>query len=113
MSKRDKDKVFIPLWRDRCKMLNDPRLSDAQVGKIIRAAIRYELDGTTPEPMDEVGLDVLCGVLISDIDLSHEARKKDSARKSAAARARWNSVDPDEDPNDNDIDLAATGFFTL
>ena len=76
--------AYIKLWLDyRCYF---ETLSDAEVGRLVRAMLDYELDGATPKFSGSER--VLWPVMRRNIDIDHEFLEKQSKNGSKGGRPR-------------------------
>jgi DnaD/phage-associated family protein len=77
-------KAYIKLWLDyRCYF---ETLSDAEVGRLVRAMLDYELDGATPKFSGSER--VLWPVMRRNIDIDHEFLEKQAKNGSKGGRPR-------------------------
>lgn len=90
MSKNDRyihsNKCYLALFYNRCEML-DEAYNDEEIGRIIRAAIKYELYGEQPDIKDRA-LMVMCGFLCKDIDIATNKANDYSEKQRQKALAR-------------------------
>lgn len=91
------DKAYIKLWLDyRCYF---ETLSDAEVGRLVRAMLDYEIDGAAPEFSGSER--ILWPVMRRNLDIDHEFLEKQSKNGSKGGRpkkAKETKQNPDK-PN--------------
>lgn len=91
------DKAYIKLWLDyRCYF---ETLSDAEVGRLVRAMLDYEIDGAAPEFSGSER--ILWPVMRRNLDIDHEFLEKQSKNGSKGGRpkkAKETQQNPDK-PN--------------
>lgn len=76
------DKAYIKLWLDyRCYF---ETLSDAEVGRLVRAMLDYEIDGAAPEFSGSER--ILWPVMRRNLDIDHEFLEKQSKNGSKGGR---------------------------
>ena len=76
--------AYIKLWLDyRCYF---ETLSDAEVGRLVRAMLDYEIDGATPKFSGSER--VLWPVMRRNIDIDHEFLEKQAKNGSKGGRPR-------------------------
>ena len=91
------DKAYIKLWLDyRCYF---ETLSDAEVGRLVRAMLDYEIDGAAPEFSGSER--ILWPVMRRNLDIDHEFLEKQSKNGSKGGRpAKPKETQPNpEKPN--------------
>lgn len=78
------DKAYIKLWLDyRCYF---ETLSDAEVGRLVRAMLDYEIDGAAPEFSGSER--ILWPVMRRNLDIDHEFLEKQSKNGSKGGRPK-------------------------
>ena len=78
------DKAYIKLWLDyRCYF---ETLSDAEVGRLVRAMLDYEIDGAAPEFSGSER--ILWPVMRRNLDIDHEFLEKQSTNGSKGGRPK-------------------------
>ena len=78
------DKAYIKLWLDyRCYF---ETLSDAEVGRLVRAMLDYEIDGAAPEFSGSER--ILWPVMRRNLDIDHEFLGKQSKNGSKGGRPK-------------------------
>ena len=81
------NKKYLAIFYDRCDTLTS-QYTDAEIGKIIRAAIQYELYGERTE-LDDRALNVMLCTLFTDSDIMTEKANDRSKKNKYAADTRW------------------------
>lgn len=78
------DKAYIKLWLDyRCYF---ETLSDAEVGRLVRAMLDYEIDGAAPEFSGSER--ILWPVMRRNLDIDHEFLEKQSKNGAKGGRPK-------------------------
>lgn len=105
-----RNKKYMAIFYDRCEQL-DRSFTDAEIGEIVRGAIRYELKGEKPEIADRA-LSVMCSTLCADIDIMTAKADKWSATQSKRVKeGRWGKRDKSEGMTLDEMDAEIDSMF--
>ena len=102
------NKKYLTLFYDKCETLIE-NFTDEEIGKIIKAAIAYDMNGIESE-FDDRALKVQFSAIRKDIDLTTEKANKRSESNRANINKRY-VRDKSENMTDAEMDAEIEAMF--
>lgn len=103
------NKKYLALMYDKCESLDD-EFTDEEIGRIIRASIRYELWGEQPEEMERA-LSVQFRGISKDIDVMTDKANVYSEAQRQKALAKYAKRDKSAGMTDAEMDAEIDAMF--
>lgn len=103
------NKKYLALFYDKCEMLMS-QFNDAEIGEILKGAIKYELYGEKPE-LEDRALSVMCSALCVDVDIMTQKANEKSKSGRDSAYARWGKIDKSAGMTEAEMDAEIDEAF--